>query len=97
MILSDRIELVAEALATARRTFAVIRQNLAWATVYNVVAIPAAAFGYVTPLLAAIGMSASSLVVVANALRLTRAPAAVVPAGAPANGNGRTLESAWKS
>ena len=97
VILSDRVELVAEALATARRTFAVIRQNLAWATVYNVVAIPAAAFGYVTPLVAAIGMSASSLVVVANALRLTRAPAAPAPAGAPANGDGRTLESAWKS
>jgi Cu2+-exporting ATPase len=53
----------------------VIRQNLAWAAAYNAVAIPAAAFGFVTPVVAAVGMSLSSLVVVANALRLTRLPA----------------------
>jgi len=50
----------------------VIRENLVWAAAYNAIAIPAAAFGFVTPVLAAIGMSVSSLVVVANALRLTR-------------------------
>ena len=93
VILSDRIERVADALATARRTFAVIRQNLAWAIAYNVVAIPAAAFGFVTPLLAAAGMSASSLAVVVNALRLTRPPGAVQ---APGPGAGAP-EAAWKS
>ena len=51
--------------------FAIIRENLAWATVYNAVAIPAAALGLVSPLLAAVGMSCSSLVVVGNALRLS--------------------------
>jgi Cu2+-exporting ATPase len=72
VIFSDRVERAATALTEARRTLAVIRENLAWAAAYNAIAIPAAAFGYVTPVVAAIGMSVSSLVVVANALRLTR-------------------------
>lgn len=72
VILSDALARVAEAVAHARRTLAVVRQNLGWASVYNAVAIPAAALGYVTPLLAAVGMSASSLVVVMNALRVAR-------------------------
>jgi cation transport ATPase len=46
-----------------------VRQNLAWAFVYNVVIIPMAAFGFVSPAVAAAGMAASSLAVVANALR----------------------------
>jgi Cu2+-exporting ATPase len=60
------------ALSAARRTFRVIRQNLAWALAYNAVAIPLAATGYLTPLVAALGMSASSILVVANASRLAR-------------------------
>jgi P-type Cu2+ transporter len=60
------------AIATARRATHVIRQNLAWATVYNVVALPIAALGLIPPWLAAVGMSVSSLLVVINALRLTR-------------------------
>ncbi len=71
-VLSDELPRVADAIGHARRTFRVVRQNLAWAFVYNVVAIPAAAFGFVTPLLAAVGMSVSSLAVVANALRVAR-------------------------
>ncbi len=51
----------------------VIRQNLWWATFYNLVAIPAAAFGLLTPWMAGVGMSASSALVVLNALRLQRA------------------------
>ncbi len=95
VILSDRIELVADAVRAARRTFAVIRENLVWAAAYNAVAVPAAAFGLVSPLLAAAGMSASSLAVVANALRLTRRPRTA--AAAPAVQPPRALESAWKS
>ena len=50
----------------------IIRQNLAWAVFYNLLALPAAAAGFVAPWMAAIGMSTSSLLVVINALRLTR-------------------------
>jgi Cu2+-exporting ATPase len=50
----------------------VIRQNLAWAIAYNVAALPLAALGFVPPWLAAIGMSLSSVVVVLNAMRLSR-------------------------
>ena len=48
----------------------VIRQNLGWAFAYNFVALPLAMLGYVTPWMAGIGMSGSSLLVVLNALRL---------------------------
>ncbi len=57
---------------TARMTMRIVRQNLAWAIVYNATALPLAAAGFVPPWAAAIGMSASSLVVVLNALRLSR-------------------------
>ena len=58
----------------ARRTRRVIRQNLGWALGYNLLAIPLAAAGLVTPWIAALGMALSSLVVTANALRLARMP-----------------------
>jgi Cu2+-exporting ATPase len=61
------------AVALARRTRKVIRQNLAWALGYNLFALPLAAAGLVTPWLAALGMALSSLLVTANALRLVRA------------------------
>jgi P-type Cu2+ transporter len=61
---------VARALQMGRRTRAVIFQNLAWASVYNLLAIPAAALGWVPPWVAAIGMSVSSLIVALNASRL---------------------------
>jgi Cu2+-exporting ATPase len=55
----------------------IVRQNLLWAAVYNVVALPLAAAAVLTPLGAAVGMSVSSLLVVGNALRLLpRAPVA---------------------
>ncbi len=59
----------------ADRTMRVMRQNLWWAALYNGLAIPAAAFGWITPWGAALGMSLSSLLVVLNALRLLRLPA----------------------
>jgi len=72
VILSNAPGRIAEAIVHARRTRRVIVQNLGWALAYNLVAIPAAAAGLVTPLFAAIGMSVSSLVVVGNALRAGR-------------------------
>ena len=72
VLLSDRLSLVVDAADTARRTMTVIRQNLAWALLYNAAAIPAAAFGLLDPWLSGIGMSVSSAVVVLNALRLRR-------------------------
>jgi Cu2+-exporting ATPase len=59
---------------TASKTIAVIRQNLIWATLYNLIAIPAAALGWLNPWMSGVGMSLSSVVVVVNALRLQRMP-----------------------
>ncbi len=70
VLMSTRLTMLAEAITTARRTSSVIKQNLIWALVYNVVAIPVAASGIVAPWMAALGMSFSSLIVVMNALRL---------------------------
>ena len=72
VMLSERLGHLAEGVSMARRTVTVIRQNLTWAVMYNFTAIPLAAAGLVAPWMAAIGMSASSLVVVVNALRLRR-------------------------
>jgi Cu2+-exporting ATPase len=73
VLLSGRLGAVADAARVAARTMAVIRQNLAWAMLYNLIAIPAAALGWLNPWLSGAGMALSSAVVVANALRLRRA------------------------
>jgi Cu2+-exporting ATPase len=56
----------------ARKTRNIIRQNIGWALLYNLIALPLAASGFIAPWMAAIGMSLSSLIVVGNALRLTK-------------------------
>jgi len=72
VMLSERLDALARGVAAARRTRRIIRQNLAWAVLYNAAAVPLAAAGLVAPWMAALGMSASSLVVVFNALRLRK-------------------------
>ncbi|MBY5968602.1 heavy metal translocating P-type ATPase [Halomonas denitrificans] len=73
ILLGEPLERIVQAIHSARQTRRIIRQNLAWSVLYNVVALPAAALGFVPPWLAAIGMSISSLLVIGNALRLRRA------------------------
>ncbi len=81
VLLSGRLGTLAAGVDLARRTRRVIGENLVWAVLYNAVAVPLAAAGLVTPWMAAAGMSASSLVVVLNALRLRRRPR--IPPAAP--------------
>jgi Cu2+-exporting ATPase len=72
VLLSNRLQALVQAFTLARRTRRVILQNLWWAALYNGLMLPFAALGWITPLWAAAGMSVSSLIVVLNALRLTR-------------------------
>ena len=70
VLLSERLPHMAQAVVMARKTLVIIRENLGWAILYNLLVVPLAAAGWVAPWMAAIGMSASSLLVVVNALRL---------------------------
>ena len=72
VLLNDKLSALSLMLNQAHHTQTIIHQNLLWATLYNFAVIPLAVLGYVTPWIAAIGMSASSLLVVANALRLRK-------------------------
>ena len=74
VILSQDLRALPRAIAHARRALRIVHQNIAWAFVYNVLVLPLALAGALTPWAAAIGMSSSSLVVALNALRLERAP-----------------------
>jgi Cu+-exporting ATPase len=63
---------IAQAVALSRAAWRIMRQNLFWALAYNVVAIPAAALGFLNPVIASAAMAASSVSVVLNSLRLKR-------------------------
>ena len=72
VLLGDDLAALADGVQLARRTMRIVRQNLFWSFAYNITAIPLAMCALVTPWMAGIGMSASSLLVVLNALRLQR-------------------------
>ena len=72
VLLSNRLSSLVQGLEMAKRTRRIIIENLGWATLYNGMVLPFAAFGWITPIWAAVGMSFSSLLVVLNALRLSR-------------------------
>ncbi len=72
ILLSENLDHLRHGLRRARKTLQVIHQNLWWSFAYNFVALPLAIAGYVTPWIAGIGMSASSLLVVLNSLRIQR-------------------------
>jgi Cu2+-exporting ATPase len=71
VVLGDQLASVVLALRLARKTRAIIRQNLWWALVYNAACVPLAVMGLLPAWAAGLGMAASSLLVVLNSLRLT--------------------------
>jgi P-type Cu2+ transporter len=70
VLLADTLDELPVALALARRTLRIVRQNFGWALAYNAVALPLAAAGWIGPWEAAVGMAASSFIVVLNAMRV---------------------------
>jgi P-type Cu+ transporter len=72
ILLNSDVHAVPESLGLARATLRTIKQNLFWAFFYNAVGIPLAALGFMSPVLCAAAMGLSDLVVIGNALRLTR-------------------------
>nr|WP_314862951.1 cation-translocating P-type ATPase [uncultured Undibacterium sp.] len=70
LLMSNRLSDLCFSIKLADQSYRLIRQNLAWALVYNLIAVPAAVLGYLEPWHAAVGMSVSSLLVVLNGLRL---------------------------
>lgn len=74
LLMSNRLNDLTFGFVVANKAFRLIRENLAWAVLYNLIAIPAAIIGWLEPWHAALGMSLSSLLVVLNALRLYLLP-----------------------
>lgn len=74
VLLGNNLLALGDGVRLARRTLRIVRQNLVWSFAYNLTAIPLAMAGWVTPWMAGIGMSLSSLLVVLNALRLQSKP-----------------------
>jgi len=70
VLLDDSLERLADAFEISQTTFKTVKQNLGFSILYNIVTVPLAVAGYVTPLIAALSMSLSSLIVVANSSRI---------------------------
>ena len=72
VLIDEKIESIYKAYRISKRTFRAVKENLGFSILYNVVAVPLAVMGFVNPLISALSMSLSSLVVVANSLRIKR-------------------------
>lgn len=72
VLTNNNLQTLAESIRLARKTRTIIKENLGLSLAYNIIALPAAAMGMVPPYIAAIGMTASSLIVTGNAMRLAR-------------------------
>ncbi|MFN3687225.1 heavy metal translocating P-type ATPase [Salinarimonas sp.] len=89
IVLGERLAPVSEAVRLSRRALRIMRENLWISTIYNLIAVPIAVAGFVTPLIAALAMSGSSVIVTVNALRAqggsapAPTPARAAPAPAP--------------
>ena len=70
VLLDEKIESIYEAFTLSRRTFRAVKENLGFSLLYNVIAVPLAILGFVNPLVAALSMSLSSLIVVGNSMRI---------------------------
>ena len=94
LLLDDRLGSLHLARATARRALRIVHENLALSAVYNLLAIPLAVTGLLSPWQAGLGMAASSLAVILNALRASRVAAVTHPPGAA---TGPQAGAAWTS
>jgi Cu2+-exporting ATPase len=77
LLLSENLQLLDLLISQSVKTRRIITENISWALAYNLIGLPLAACGLIPPYLAAIGMSASSLLVILNTLRLSIQPAGV--------------------
>lgn len=92
LMLGEGLRPVSEAVRLSRKALSIMRENLWISTIYNLIAVPIAVAGFVTPLVAAAAMSGSSLIVVGNALR-ARASAGPAPSARPARTRLRVAEA----
>jgi len=72
VLIDDKIDSIYKAYKISKRTFRAVKENLSFSILYNIIAVPLAVFGFVNPLISALSMSLSSLVVVANSLRIKK-------------------------
>ena len=70
VLLNEKPQSILEAYQISRRTYRAVKENLGFSLLYNVIAVPLAVAGFVNPLIAALSMSLSSLIVVGNSMRI---------------------------